>query len=474
MKLEGNKRWLAFSVLCLGDLMIVLDMTVVNVALPSIRNGLGFSPSALVWVVNAYLLTYGGFLLLGGRLGDLYGQRRLFLAGITIFTLASLVCGFSDSQTMLIVARCVQGVGGAIASAIALSLVINIFPEMEERAHAMGIFGFIMAGGGSIGVLLGGFLTEINWHLNFLINIPIGIGVFIATLYLLPPMRNTSKHTHLDFWGAFTVTGSLILANYAIVAGNDNGWLSARSLSLFVGAIALFGLFLFVERRAASPLIPLQMFKLRNLSVSSVIGVLWAAAMFAFFFLAALYLQAILGYGPQEVGLAFLPTNIVMAIFSVWLSAEIVMRFGIRRPIGIGLGLAAFAMLLFVRAPIDGNYWLDVFPSMLLLGIGAGMAFNPVLLAAMGEVPEDESGVASGIVNTAFMMGGSIGLAILVSAAAARTLALLSGGADQIVSLNSGYHTAFLIGACFALAGALGSFFLRETNISETASTSIH
>jgi EmrB/QacA subfamily drug resistance transporter len=463
MNIDSAKRWWAFAVMCLGDLMIVLDMTVVNVALPSIKSGLNFSEASLVWVVNAYLLTFGGFLLLGGRLGDLYGQRRLFLTGITIFTLASLLCGLADSQTMLIVARAIQGVGGAIASAIAFSLVISIFTDPGERARAMGIFGFIMAGGGSVGVLLGGLLTEINWHLNFLINIPIGIVVFASSLVLLPSLKTETEHHDLDLWGAVTATGALLLLNYAIVSGNDAGWLTTHTLSFLGLGIVLFIAFLVIETRVRAPLMPLSIFRLRNLSVASALGVCWSAAMFAWFFVAALYLQVVLGYGPQAVGLAFLPANIIMAVFSVWLSAKMVTTFGVRRPIGIGLGLASIGMFLFIFTPVDGTYWLNVFPSMFLLGLGAGMAFNPILLAAMGEVPPDESGLASGVVNTTFMMGGSIGLAILASAAAARTSNLLAAGADHIPALNSGYHVAFLIGTVFAAVAATGSLFLRET-----------
>lgn len=459
-----DKRWWAFAVLCLGDLMIVLDMTVVNVALPSIKSDLGFTDASLVWVVNAYLLTFGGFLLLGGRLGDLYGQRRLFLVGLGIFTLASLACGLANTQTMLIVARAVQGIGGAIASAIALSLVINIFREPTERAKAMGVFGFIMAGGGSVGVLLGGFLTTINWHWNFLVNIPIGILVSILCVYLLPKIPGVSHGGRLDFAGAITVTSSLLLAIYAIIGGNEAGWTSLETLGLLGLSILLFALFLWVETHVASPLVPLRLFRLRNLSVSSIVGVLWAAAMFAWFFLSALYMQVILLYNPQQVGLAFLPANLIMAAFSIGLSAMMVMRFGVRIPIGVGLGLASIGLFLFARAPVMGSFWIDVFPSMLLLGLGAGMAFNPVLLAAMGDVPEDESGLASGVVNTAFMMGGSLGLAVLASIASYRTESLLQAGVEQITALNGGYQLAFLVGAFFAaLAAILGALLLRPS-----------
>src|SRR5256714_3328591 len=421
MTVEGPTRWFALYTLTLASLMIVLDATIVNVALPSIRQDLHFSQTSLAWVVNAYLLTYGGFLLLGGRLGDLFGHRRLFLAGITLFTAASLACGLSTTQGMLIAARSVQGLGGAVASAVSLSLMMNLFTEPAERAKAMGIFGFVAAGGGSIGVLLGGVLTDVlNWHWIFLVNFPIGVLVVALALRLLP-VTPGSAASRLDVGGAVTVTGALMLAVYAIVNGNQAGWTSGQTLGLLGGSLALFGVFLWLETHVAAPLVPLGLFRLRNVAVANGVGVLWAAAMFAWFFLAALYLQLVLGYSPLEVGLSFLPANLIMGAFSLGLSAKIVMRYGFRLPLGIGLGLAAAGLLLFVRAPVDGSFVVDVLPSMILLGFGAGLAFNPVLLAAMSDVDPAESGLASGVVNTAFMMGGALGLAVLASLAASRT-----------------------------------------------------
>ena len=463
MNLDSRSRWLALLIVCLGDLMIVLDVTIVGVALPSIREDLGFSETSLAWVVNAYLLTFGGFLLLGGRLGDLFGHRRLFIAGIVLFTAASLACGLANSQAALIGARAVQGLGGAVVSAVALSLIVTLFTEPGERAKAMGVFGFVAAGGGSIGVLLGGILTDaFAWNWIFLVNVPIGIAVVVFSLVVLPGGRGFAPSTRLDVAGAVTVTASLMVAVYAIVKGNEVGWATARTLGLLVLAGALLGLFLVVESRVAAPLVPLRLFRLRNLSVSNVVGILWAAAMFAWFFLSALYLQLVLGYSPLEVGLAFLPGNLIMAVFSLGLSARIVMKFGIRAPLGVGLGLAAFGLLLFARAPVDGTFLVDVLPSMILLGIGAGMAFNPVLLAAMGDVPQEEAGLASGVVNTAFMMGGALGLAVLASLAASRTDSLTASGSGELEALAGGYHAAFLVGALFAgAAAAIGVLLLR-------------
>src|SRR5438270_359745 len=438
-------RWLALYVLCLGDLMIVLDTTIVNVALPSIRADLGFSQTSLAWVVNAYLLTFGGFLLLGGRLGDLFGHRRLFLIGITLFTAASLTCGLATSQGFLVGARAVQGLGGAVASAVSLSLMVNLFTEPAERAKAMGVFGFVAAGGGSIGVLLGGILTDVlNWHWIFLVNVPIGAAVCVLSLRLLPAARGPAFSGRLDVAGAVTVTVSLMLAVYAIVNGNQKGWASAQTLGLLGAALVLMALFLGIESRVRSPLMPLRLFRLRNVATANVVGVLWAAAMFAWFFLAALYLQLVLGYTPLQVGLSFLPANLIMGAFSLGLSAKIVMRYGFRLPLGIGLGLAAAGLALFVRAPVGGSFLMDVLPSMILLGFGAGLAFNPVLLAAMSDVDPAESGLASGVVNTAFMMGGALGLAALASIASSRTSSLRASGDGPLTALAGGYHAALL------------------------------
>ena len=471
MSIEGRRRWLALIVLCAGDLMIVLDVTIVGVALPSIREDLGFSETSLAWVVNAYLLTFGGFLLLGGRLGDLFGHRRLFLSGIALFTLASLACGVANTQEFLVVARAVQGLGGAVVSAVALSLIVTLFTEPAERAKAMGVFGFVAAGGGSIGVLLGGILTDVlDWHWIFLVNLPIGVAVFALCLGLLPGSRGVAGSGRLDVAGAVTVTASLMLAVYAIVNGNEVGWLTTRTLGLLASATVLLALFLGIEARVRAPLMPLGLLKLRNLAISNVVGILWAAAMFAWFFLSALYLQLVLGYSPLEVGLAFLPGNLIMGVFSLGLSAKIVMRFGIRAPLAIGLGLAGLGLVLFARAPVDGNFVVDVLPSMILLGLGAGMAFNPVLLAAMGDVEPSDAGLASGVVNTAFMMGGAVGLAILASAADARTETLLDSGDGTLEALTGGYHVAFLIGAIFALAAAaIGGLLLRPSAAPEQA-----
>jgi EmrB/QacA subfamily drug resistance transporter len=454
--IAANQRWLALYILCLGVLMIVLDSTIVNVALPSIRADLGFSETSLVWVVKAYLLTFGGFLLLGGRLGDLFGHRRVFLAGLAVFTIASAACGMSQTQGLLVAGRAVQGLGGAVVSAVSLSLIMNMFTEPGERAKAMGIYGFVCSGGGSIGVLLGGALTSsLSWHWIFLVNIPIGIAVYLLCRALLPAGRGLADARHLDVGGAITVTASLMLAVYAIVDGNEAGWGSFATLWKLGAALVLLVLFLVIEARVRAPLMPLSLFRLKSVATANLIAVLWAAGMFAWFFISALYLQQVLGRGPMQVGLAFLPANVIMAVCSLGISAKLVMRFGIRGPLTAGLLLAAAGLLLFARAPVEGSVWVDVVPAMALLGVGAGIAFNPLLLAAMNDVPPEDSGLASGMVNTSFMMGGALGLAVLASLAAHQTQQSVAAGLAATPALNTGYHVAFAVGAGFAILAAV-------------------
>ena len=457
-------RWFALIIVCLGYLMIVLDVTIVGVALPSIRADLGLSENSLAWVANAYLLTFGGFLLLAGRLGDLFGYRRLFLIGIVLFTLASLGCGLATSQATLVGSRALQGLAAAVVSAVALSLIVTLFTEPTERAKAMGVFGFVAAGGGTIGVLLGGILTDaLSWHWIFLVNVPVGITVVALARLVLPRAHIAPASRRLDGAGAIAVTASLMFAVHAIVNGNQVGWTTARTLGLLTVAGLLFASFVVLEARTPAPLVPLGLFRRRNLSTANVVGILWAAAMFAWFFLSALYLQLVLGYSPLQVGLAFLPANVIMAALSLGLSAKLVLRFGIRVPLASGLLLAAAGLALLARAPVDGAFVADVLPSMILLGLGAGMAFNPLLLAAMSDVEPNDAGLASGLVNTSFMMGGALGLAILASVAASRSEALLASGDSHLTALTGGYQAAFLIGAVFAVAAAvLAAVVLRR------------
>ena len=460
---DRRTRWLALYALCLGDLMIVLDTNIVNVALPSIQTDLGFSPDALAWVVNAYMLTFGGFLLLSGRLGDLYGNRRVLLGGVVAFTVASVACAFAPNAGLLVAGRAVQGLGGAAVSAVALALIMGLFPDPGERAKAMGVFGFVMSGGGAVGVLLGGVLTGLlTWHWIFLVNVPIGVAVWLLVTRLLPADTGQEKPGRLDVAGAGLVTVALMLAVYGVVGGNEAGWTSARTLGILGVAAALLVAFVVREARVEHPLVPLRLFRLRNVAVSQVVGVLWAGAMFACFFLTALYMQGVLGYDALQVGLAYLPSCVVMALMSLRFSDRLVMRFGIRPPLTVGLALAALSLALFAQAPVDGSYLVHVLPGMVLLGVGAGIAFNPVLLAAMGDVEPHEAGLASGVVNTSFMMGGALGLAVLVSLSTWRTGDLAAAGAAPLDALNGGYQLAFAAGGVMAAAAAvIGGALLR-------------
>jgi EmrB/QacA subfamily drug resistance transporter len=468
---QSRTRWLALYALCLGDLMIVLDTNIVNVALPSIQADLGFSAETLAWVVNAYLLTFGGFLLLSGRLGDLYGNRRVLLTGVTSFTAASVACASAPTPAFLVVGRAVQGLGGAAVSAVALALIMGLFADPGERAKAMGVFGFVMSGGGAVGVLLGGVLTGLlTWHWIFLVNVPIGIAVWLLVTRLVEDDRRTETGGALDVTGAGLVTVALMLAVYGVVGGNDAGWTSARTLGILAAAVVLLVGFVVREARVANPLVPLRLFTLRNVSVSQIVGVLWAGAMFACFFLSALYLQGVLGYDALHVGLAYLPSCAVMAVMSLRVSDKLVMTYGVRPPLVAGLALVAAALALFALAPVDGRYLVHVLPPMVLLGLGAGIAFNPVLLAAMGDVEPHEAGLASGVVNTSFMMGGSLGLAILVAVSSARTGSLTAAGASLPEALTGGFQVAFAAGAVMAaLAAVVGGVFLRPRPMSGPA-----
>jgi EmrB/QacA subfamily drug resistance transporter len=464
--LAERRRWVALLVLCLGDLMIVLDTTIVNVALPSIRADLGFTQTSLAWVVNIYLLTFGGFLLLAGRMGDLLGHRRVFLAGLTVFIFASLACGLASSPEFLLAGRAVQGLGGAVVSVVALSLIMTMFTDPAERAKAMGVIGFVIAGGGSIGVFLGGVLTSVlSWHWIFLVNIPIGVAVITLCPMLLPASAGQAGAGRIDVASAVTVTAALMIAVYAITNGNHAGWTSTSTISLLTLAAALLAVFVRIQAHSTAPLMPLGLFRLRSVAAANVITVLWASTIFAGFFLSALYLQLVLGYRPLEVGLAFLPANLIMGAFSIGLSEKLVLRYGTRAPMAIGLLLVAASLGAFARAPVSGSFLTDVLPAMILVGLGMGMSLNPILLTAMSEVAPNEAGLASGVVNTSFMMGGAVGLAVLASLAESHTSALMATGANLPTALTGGFHAAFLAGAVFAaMAATMAIVLLRLTN----------
>ena len=460
---DDRKRWLALLLVCAAQLMIVLDGTIVNVALPVIQSSLGFSEVALSWVVNAYLLTFGGFLLLGGRAGDLFGRRRVFMLGLALFTLASLFCGLASSQALLVAARAVQGLGGAIIAPAALSIIITTFTEPADRARAMGIWGFVASGGGTTGVLLGGVLVgTLGWPWIFLVNLPIGIVALALCRPLLDAGRGESAGGGFDLAGALLVTASLLAAVYAIVGTNTVGWVSAQTVILLAVAASLMGLFAAVEARTRVPLVPLGIFRSRNLTVSNVVMVLTVAGIFGWFFFGALYLQRVLSYGSLQTGLAFLPATLILGALSYSAAAKVVNRFGVKPMMVVGMSLMAFSLVIFARAPVGGSFVLHVLPGMVLLGFGASFAFLTVILASVSGVPERDAGLASGLVNTAQQLGGALGLAVLASVAASHTESIGGVGSAPVAALNGGYHTAFLLSAIFvALAAVLAAALLR-------------
>ncbi|HET7507001.1 MAG TPA: DHA2 family efflux MFS transporter permease subunit [Solirubrobacterales bacterium] len=456
-------RWLALYVLCAGMLMIVLDATIVNVALPSIQDDLGFSQNNLAWVINAYMIPFGGLLLLAGRIGDLVGQRRVFLVGLTIFTCASLLCAASPSQEMLVGARFVQGIGGALASAVILGMIVTMFPEPAAQAKAIGVYGFVASAGGSIGLLLGGVLTDaISWHWIFLINLPIGIAVAFLAKRLVANPDGIGLSAGADFPGALLLTSSLMLGVFTILQIEKWGWGDSRTLLLSAISAVLLALFIFRQARIANPLMPLRLFRSRNVAGSNVLQALLVAGMFGMFFLGALYLQRVLKYSPLEVGLAFLPTTIVMGSLSLGFSEKLIMRFGPRTTLIPGVSLVVVALLLFARTPVDGDYLTDLLPPFLLIGIGVGTSFPAIMTLAMSGATPEDAGLASGLVNTSMQVGGSIGLAVLATLSTERTNALLDDGEGQLQALTSGYHVAYLVGAGLAaIAVAIAVFVLR-------------
>ena len=460
---HDRTRWLALYVLCAGMLMIVLDATIVNVALPSIQEDLGFSQNKLAWVINAYMIPFGGLLLLAGRMGDLLGQRRVFLFGLAIFTTASLVCAISQSQEMLVRARFIQGVGGALASAVILGMIVTMFPEPAAQAKAIGVYGFVASAGGSIGLLLGGVLTDaISWHWIFLINLPIGIAVAYMAKRLVANPDGIGLSAGADFPGALLLTSSLMLGVFTILQIEDWGWGDSRTLLLSAISAVLLALFIVRQARIANPLMPLRLFRSRNVAGSNVLQALLVAGMFGMFFLGALYLQKVLDYTPLQVGFAFLPTTIVMGGLSLGFSEKLIMRFGPRTTLIPGVCLVVVALLLFARTPVEGNYLTDLLPPFLLIGVGVGTSFPAIMTLAMSGATPEDAGLASGLVNTSMQVGGSIGLAVLATLSSERTSSLLADGEGQLQALNSGYHVAYLIGAALAAtAVAIAVFVLR-------------
>jgi EmrB/QacA subfamily drug resistance transporter len=468
-----DERWVALYVLCVGMLMIVLDVTVVNVALPSIQNDLHFSTSSLAWVINAYLIAFGGLLLLAGRLGDLVGRRHIFLAGIGLFTTASLLCGLADSQTLLIAARFVQGVGGAMTSAVILGMIVTMFPEPREQARAIGVYAFVASAGGSVGLLAGGVITQsIDWHWIFFVNIPIGIATAVFATRLLERDAGIGLGAGADIPGGVLITSALMLGVYTIVKpAADYGWGAGRTLGLGGLSVALLACFFVREATARNPLVPLRIFRSRNVVTANGIQILSVAGMFGMFFLGALYLRRVLGYDALQIGLAFLPVTLTMGTLSIRYSERLVTRFGARAVVAPGLVLIALALVLFAQVPIAGNYFIHVMPSMLLLGIGAGICFPALMNLAMSGVQPRDAGLASGLVNTTAQIGGALGLAVLATLSSAHTRHLLTQGHSNNTALTGGYHLAFWIAAALTVAAiAIVPAVLRPTVPSPAAS----
>jgi EmrB/QacA subfamily drug resistance transporter len=449
-----RRRWAALVVLCVGMLMIVLDVTVVNVALPSIQDDLGFSQSNLAWVVNAYLISFGGLLLLAGRLGDLVGRRRVFLAGLALFTVASLLCGVAQSQGLLVASRFVQGVGGAMTSAVILGMIVTMFPEPKEQAKAIGIYGFVASAGGSIGLLAGGILTEgINWHWIFFINLPIAIGTAVLAMRLIDADEGIGIGRGADVLGAVLVTASLMLGVYTIVKTSEFGWGSGRTLGFGAVSLALLAAFIARQARGSNPLMPLRVFRSRNVTGANLVQVVVVAGMFGMFFMGTLYLERVLGFAPLEIGLAFLPSTIVMGVFSAGLSARFTQRFGPQRTLIAALVFVLAGLVLFARVPVDGSYVTDVLAPVLLIGVGAGLAFPSLMQLAMSGATQEDAGLASGLVNTTAQVGGALGLAVLATLSTSRSEDLLESGANTVSALTDGYQLAFIVGSALVLAG---------------------
>jgi len=460
-----RSRWMALVVLCAGMLMIVLDVTIVNVALPSIQASLGFSQAGLAWVINAYLISFGGLLLLAGRLGDLAGRRNVFLTGLAIFTVASMACGLAQSQGMLVGARFVQGIGGALTSAVILGVIVTLFPEPREMAKAIGVYAFVASAGGAVGLLAGGILTQaINWHWIFFVNLPIGIVTAILALRVVPRDRGTGLRNGADVAGALLITGAMMLSVFTIVKpAAEDGWLAGRTLAFGAASLVLLAGFIVRQRTARNPLMPLRILAARKIAAANLIQVLGVAGMYGMFFLGALYLREMLGYSPLQIGLAFLPVAVVMGALSVRYTERLATRFGARTTLVAGLALIAGALFLFTQAPVHGGYVLHDLPVMVLMGAGSGLAFPALMTVAMAGATPADAGLSSGLVNTTAQVGGALGLAVLATVSAGRSSTLAARGDGTLAALNGGYHLAFgIAGGLVAAAIAIALAALRS------------
>jgi EmrB/QacA subfamily drug resistance transporter len=458
-----RRRWIALGVVCLAMLMNTLDGSVVNVALPVIQRDLHIAQANLTWVINAYLITFGSFLLLAGRLGDLVGRKRVFLSGVTLFTLASALCGLAQDQNLLIAARFVQGLGGAVSSSVIIAMIVTEFPEPAQRAKAMSAYIFVAVGGGSIGLLVGGVVTQaVNWHWIFFINIPIGLVTLLLGRALLEESDGIGLDKGVDVLGSIAVTAALMLGIYAIVSTPDHGWGSAHTL-LFGGASAvLLGIFFTLQARLANPIMPLRILRVPGLASTSIVRGLLASGLFSTFFLGALYLERVRGYSALRTGVAFLPLSLAVGVLSAGITARLMSRFGARRVMLPGLVLTALGLLLMARLGEHSSYFPAMFFALLILGLGAGLAFIPLLAIAMANVPGADAGLASGIVNVSLQMSGAIGLAVLGTISTDHARSLVADGHAVPDALTGGYQLAFLVGAaCVALGAALALALLR-------------
>jgi len=454
---ERNK-WVVLVLVCLAQFMVILDSTIVNVALPSIQTDLHLSEANLQWIVNSYTLVFGGFLLLGGRAGDLIGRKRLFLAGLVVFTVASLLNGLAVNEGMLIATRALQGLGAAFVSPAALSIISTTFSEGKERARALGVWAAIAIGGAAVGLILGGLLTQLlSWPWIFFVNVPVGIVTFILSLRLIPESRDEHAERAFDVAGAVTVTGGLMSLVYAIVKSETAGWTSATTIGFFVLSAVLLASFVVIELRSKAPLVRLSIFRVRSLLTANVVMLLVACGMFAMFFFNTLYIQRVLGYGPLEAGLAFLPFTAGVMV-SAGLAAQFAPRVGVRPVAALGMIVTALGMLLLVRLPVDGSYLSDVLPALVVTSLGMGAVFMPLTLIATTGLKDDDQGLASGLFNTSQQIGGALGLAILSTIAASKTTA--AGGATDPEALVTGFHWAFGGAALFVTAGLVAMLVL--------------
>jgi EmrB/QacA subfamily drug resistance transporter len=461
--------WLVLVIACLAQFMVVLDATVVNIALPSVQRGLHFSAANLQWVVNGYTLIFGGFLLLGGRAADLLGRKRLFVAGVILFSAASLLNGVAQSSGMLIVGRGLQGLGGALVSPAALSIVTTTFSDGEQRTKALGVWSAIAAGGAAAGLLLGGVLTDIaSWRWVFFVNVPVGIVTVVLALRYVAESRMDVAHRSYDVAGAVAVTGGLVVLVYAIVKAQAYGWGSARTIGLGAVAIVLLAAFLAIESRAKAPLMRLNIFRIRTLAVADSALLLVASAMFGMFFFASLYVQEVLNYSPLKAGLAFLPVSAGIVI-GAGIAQQLIKRFGVRVVSISGIMLATVGMIVLTQLPVHGSYAGNLLVGLLPMSIGMGLTFVPITLLGTSGVRAEDAGLASGLFNTAQQVGGSLGLAILSSLAASRTSSLLHGASSNVIAARvSGYHVAFLAAAIMLAVGAvLMTFVLRKSHTRE-------